>query len=81
MGKSADELISIKEEDDSSDSKRLGDIFQEANHKIWNFRCKAKLDSFQEQQRYFPVAVSYRSESVANPKSPEFGIKSPLLVP
>ncbi len=52
MGKSADELMSLKEDDDSSDSKKLGEVFQEASHRIWNFRCKAKLDNFQEQQRH-----------------------------
>lgn len=47
MGMTADELMKIKEDDD----KRVGEIFSEANCKIWNWKCKAKLDSFQEQQR------------------------------
>jgi replication factor A1 len=47
MGKSADELMEIKEVDE----KALADIFSEANCKILNWKCKAKLDSFQEQQR------------------------------
>ncbi|KAJ9641719.1 uncharacterized protein PV06_03743 [Exophiala oligosperma] len=47
MGKTADELMEIKEVDD----KALGDIFSEANCRTWNWKCKAKLDSFQEQQR------------------------------
>jgi replication factor A1 len=47
IGKTADELMEIKEVDE----KRLAEIFSEANCKTWNWKCKAKLDSFQEQQR------------------------------
>jgi replication factor A1 len=47
MGMSADELQEIKEVDE----KKLGEIFSEATCKTWNWRCKAKMDSFQEQQR------------------------------
>jgi replication factor A1 len=47
MGKSADELMELKETDD----KRVSDIFSEANCRTWNWKCKAKMDSFQEQQR------------------------------
>lgn len=59
MGHTADELMNIKELDDSDDGKRLGEIFQEANHKIWNFRCRAKMDNFQEQQRYVSSSLSH----------------------
>jgi replication factor A1 len=52
MGKSADELMSIKGVDDDEGTKRLGEVFQEANHRMWVFRCRAKLDNFQDQQRY-----------------------------
>lgn len=52
MGKSADDLNNIKEQDDSNDTKRLGEVFQDANHTMWSFRCKAKMDNFQDQQRY-----------------------------
>jgi replication factor A1 len=48
MGKSADELMEIKEVDE----KKFSDAFQDATCTTWNFRCKAKMDSFQEQQRY-----------------------------
>ena len=48
MGMSADALQEIKEDDD----KKLGEIFSEATCKTWNWKCKAKMDSFQEQQRY-----------------------------
>ncbi|KIX06086.1 uncharacterized protein Z518_04060 [Rhinocladiella mackenziei CBS 650.93] len=55
IGMSADELMEIKEVDE----KRLADILSEANCKIWNWRCRAKLDNFQEQQR-----VRYQVTSV-----------------
>merc|ERR1712230_147882 len=47
MGKSADELMEIKEVDE----KALTEIFSDANCRTWNWKCKAKLDNFQEQQR------------------------------
>jgi replication factor A1 len=47
VGMSADELMEIKEVDE----KRLAEIISDANCKTWNWKCKAKLDSFQEQQR------------------------------
>lgn len=49
MGKSADELMAMREE---GEDKKFSEVFQEANCKTWNFKCKAKMDSFQEQQRY-----------------------------
>jgi len=48
MGMSADQLMELKE----NDEKAATEVFQEANCKQWNFKCKAKMDSFQEQQRY-----------------------------
>ena len=47
MGMSADTLMEIREEDE----KAYGDVFQEANCKTWIFKCRAKMDTFQEQQR------------------------------
>ena len=47
MGMSADDLMAIREEDE----KKFSEVFSEANCKTWNFKCKAKMDSFQEQQR------------------------------
>ncbi|OAP59032.1 hypothetical protein AYL99_06329 [Fonsecaea erecta] len=47
IGMTADELMEIREVDE----KRLAEIFSEANCKTWNWKCKAKLDTFQEQQR------------------------------
>jgi replication factor A1 len=48
MGRSADELMEIKEVDD----KKVSEIFSEANCTTWNWKCKARMDTFQEQQRY-----------------------------
>lgn len=47
MGMSADQLMELKE----NDEKAAGDSFQEANCKTWVFKCRAKMDNFQDQQR------------------------------
>ncbi|KAL8776436.1 MAG: hypothetical protein Q9203_007378 [Teloschistes exilis] len=47
MGMSADQLMELKENDD----KAASDVFQEANCKTWVFKCRAKMDNFQDQQR------------------------------
>lgn len=47
MGMSADELMDIKNDDE----RKASDIFSEANCKTWNWRCLAKMDTFQENQR------------------------------
>ncbi|KAL8941616.1 MAG: hypothetical protein Q9211_001747 [Gyalolechia sp. 1 TL-2023] len=57
MGMSADRLMELREEDE----KAAGEIFQDATCKIWVFRCRAKMDNFQDQQR-----VRYQVSS-ANP--------------
>jgi replication factor A1 len=44
MGMSADQLMELKE----NDEKAAGDAFQEANCKIWTFKCRAKMDNFQD---------------------------------
>jgi replication factor A1 len=51
MGRSADELMEIKEVDD----KKVSEIFSEANCTTWNWKCKARMDTFQEQQRYVRI--------------------------
>lgn len=48
MGMTADQLMELRD----NDEKAVSQIFQEANCKTWNFRCKAKMDNFQGQQRY-----------------------------
>lgn len=52
MGMSADQMMELRE----SDEKAASQIFLEANCKTWNFRCKAKMDNFQDQQRYVFLA-------------------------
>ncbi|GFF51991.1 replication factor A protein 1 [Aspergillus lentulus] len=47
MGTSADHLMDLRQ----NGEKAAGDIFQEANCRTWNFRCRAKLDHFGDQQR------------------------------
>lgn len=47
MGMSADQLNELKENGDKAGE----DAFQEANCKTWLFKCRAKMDTFQEQQR------------------------------
>ncbi|OKL55649.1 hypothetical protein UA08_09120 [Talaromyces atroroseus] len=47
MGKTADDLVNIKAENEYEASE----LFQEANCQTWNFRCKAKMDHYGEQQR------------------------------
>jgi replication factor A1 len=47
MGMSADQLMELKD----NDEKAAQEVFQEANCKQWNFKCMAKMDSYQEQQR------------------------------
>lgn len=47
MGMSADQLMEARQ----NDEKAAGEIFQNANCRTWNFRCRAKLDTFGDQQR------------------------------
>ena len=47
MGMSADQLTEVRQNDD----KAAGEIFQHANCRTWNFRCRARLDTFGDQQR------------------------------
>lgn len=47
MGMSADQLNELKENGDKAGEER----FQEANCTTWLFKCRAKMDNFQDQQR------------------------------
>lgn len=49
MGMSADQLMELKENNYTAMEK----AFEEASCKTLVFRCRAKMDSFQDQQRYF----------------------------
>lgn len=63
MGMSADDLMQLHEDDPVA----FGEVFQEANCRTWNFRCRAKIDTYGEQQRYAPEnSLIYRPERRAN---------------
>jgi replication factor A1 len=47
MGTTASQLMELRENDD----KAANEAFQDANCRLWNFRCKAKTDHFADQQR------------------------------
>lgn len=49
LGMPANDLMAMKEE---GDDKRVSEAFSDANCKSYIFRCKAKMDTFQDQQRY-----------------------------
>ena len=48
MGMSANQLNDLKE---NGDEKAAGEIFQDAICTTWTFKCRAKMDTFQDQQR------------------------------
>ncbi|KAK1148283.1 Replication factor A protein 1 [Aspergillus melleus] len=48
MGAPADHLMQLRQDENE---KTIGDIFQDANCRTWNFRCRAKIDYFGDQQR------------------------------
>lgn len=48
MGMSADQLTELKE----NDEKAAEEVFQAATCKPWVFRCRAKMDNYQDQQRF-----------------------------
>lgn len=47
MGMSADELMEIKEVDDT----KFSEVFENANFRTWNLKCLAKMDTYQDNQR------------------------------
>ena len=48
MGMPANDVMAMKEE---GDERRVGEAFNDANCKTFMFRCRAKMDTFQDQQR------------------------------
>jgi replication factor A1 len=48
MGMSANDLMELKE----NDSTAMEKAFEDANCKTWIFKCRAKMDNFQDQARY-----------------------------
>ena len=49
MGVSANEL---KKMEDEGEDRRLAEAFQDGTCKTFAFRCRAKMDTYQDQQRY-----------------------------
>ena len=49
MGMSADELMAMRDE---GDDRRVQDAFQEANCRTFVWRSRAKMDNYQDQQRF-----------------------------
>jgi len=47
MGKTADDLMELKENDDPAMEKE----FENANCRMFTFKCRAKMDTYQDQQR------------------------------
>ena len=54
MGQPANDLMQMRDE---GDERRVTEAFAEANCKSFVFRCKAKMDTFQDQQRYIRRAM------------------------
>ena len=51
LGLSADDFMEMKENEPNA----VENILQEATCKTWVFKCRAKMDNFQDQQRYVHV--------------------------
>lgn len=60
MGMTANELTASKEE---GDEKKVVEAFADANCKSFIFRCRAKMDNYQDQQRYVDNIGSHLSDS------------------
>jgi len=54
LGISADQLTELKENDDAASIK----VFEEALFKTYTFKCRARMDTFQDQQRVRYQVVS-----------------------
>lgn len=54
-GKSADDLMALREEDET----RLAAEFDAANCTKLNFRCRAKMDTFNDQQRFVHTCPNF----------------------
>ena len=48
MGMPAADVVAMKDE---GDERRIAEVFADANCKTFVFRCRAKMDNFQDQQR------------------------------
>lgn len=75
MGVSADELYEKKE----NDERAASEIFQEANCKTLVFRCRAKMDNYQDQQRYLLDLIGVATYGSLICGYTGFDIRSPQL--
>lgn len=57
VGQTADELMDLKE----NDEKALQEKMVAATGQAWVFRCRAKMDNFQDQQRYVEYVLKMNS--------------------
>lgn len=64
MGMSANELVEMKENDETT--TRADKTFADATCKTWVFRCRAKLDTFQDQERQVSLFPSLQTLTHAN---------------
>lgn len=60
MGMSADQLMELKENDTAAMEK----AFEDANCKTFTFKVRAKMDSFQDQQRYYYTVLTLSVENI-----------------
>lgn len=53
MGMSANDMMAIKQAEENGEptERRMQDVFQDGLCKTFNFRCKAKMDNFRDEQR------------------------------
>lgn len=73
MGRSADELYELNDTESSSyDNKAYLDAFAEANCKTFIFKCRAKMDLYQDQHR-----VRYQ---VMSASPPNYAVEAAKLV-
>lgn len=56
MGMPAGKIMEMKEE---GGDLAAGPAFDEANCRRYNFRCRAKMETFQEQERYVPLCPPF----------------------
>lgn len=71
-GTSADDLMGLKNDDEKAFSEKMVD----ATGRAWVFRCRAKMDNFQDQQRFvFPARARRRPPLTIWPQGTTSSIK------
>jgi len=71
MGMSADQLMELKENDEVAAAA----VFQEVNCKSWIFKCRAKMDNYQDQQRYLPFVPGCDHDLFTGRQGPISGLQ------